>query len=466
MASNSKKTSNPMWGGHFDKAPDEVMQDINPSIDFDKRLAGEDLAGSFAHVEMLEKQKILTKKEVSEIKKGLTQIEKEINTGKFKFSRELEDIHMNIEARLKVLIGDVAGKLHTARSRNDQVATDFKLFVKKSNSQVTSLIQELALELIKKAEKNLEVFLPGYTHLQAAQPVSFAHHLHCYVEMLGRDLSRFRDANERLDQCPLGAAALAGTSFDTDRNFTAKKLGFKEPTNNSLDSVSDRDFALDFLYNSSVLAGHLSRFAEEIIIWMSEGFKFVKLSDSFTTGSSIMPQKRNPDAAELVRGKTGRINGNLVALLTVMKGLPLAYSKDMQEDKEPVFDSYDTIIIVLKAMIGMVSDMEVNSENMLNATKSGFITATDLADFLVKELKMPFRDAHHVTGRIVKKAEARECDLADLELKDMQEVEPKLTKNIFNVLTVENSVKSRKSHGGTAPSQVKKALASAKKIFK
>ena len=461
-----KNKANPMWGGHFDKAPAQVMIDINPSIDFDKRLAFFDLQGSIAHVEMLEKQNILTSSETAEIKKGLAIIEDEIAAGDFKFSRELEDIHMNIEARLKELIGDVAGKLHTARSRNDQVATDFKMFVRDSNAQAIILIKELILALIGKAEKNIEAILPGYTHLQSAQPVSFAHHLHCYAEMLKRDLSRFADANDRLDECPLGAAALAGTSFNTDRFFTAEKLEFSVPTRNSLDSVSDRDFALDFLYNVSVLAGHLSRFAEEIIIWMSQGFRFVSLSDLYTTGSSIMPQKRNPDAAELVRGKTGRLFGNLMSLLTVMKGLPLAYSKDMQEDKEPIFDSYDTIIVVLKAMIGMVGDLQVNKENMLNATQSGFITATDLADYLVRELNMPFRNAHHVTGSLVKKAEEKKCDLADLSLPEMQEIEPKIKENIFEFLTVENSVNSRKSYGGTAFSEIEKRLKEFKEEIK
>jgi len=462
----TKKTqANPMWGGHFNKAPDQVMQDINASIDFDKRLYQQDIAGSLAHVDMLAAVKILTKKEAGQIVKGLKQIEQEIESGKFKFKAELEDIHMNVESRLKAIIGDVAGKLHTARSRNDQVATDFKLFARNANEQIIELLQTLIKRLIKKAEQNLETIMPGYTHLQAAQPVTLAHHMHAYIEMLGRDISRFADANERANQCPLGSAALAGTSFPIDRKKTAKALGFKEPTANSLDGVSDRDFALDFLSNSSICIGHLSRFAEEIVIWMSQGFAFVKLSDAFTTGSSIMPQKRNPDAAELVRGKTGRVYGNLITLLTVMKGLPLAYSKDMQEDKEPFFDSYDTIIIALKAMIGMVSDLKVNKANMRSATEAGFITATDLADYLVKSLKMPFRNAHHVTGNVVKLAESKKCELGDLSLEELQTIEPKIKKDIYAVLTVENSVKSRTSHGGTAPSEVKKALKTAAKKF-
>jgi len=460
-----KSQANPMWGGHFNKAPDQVMQDINASIAFDQKLYKQDIAGSLAHVEMLGATKILNKTEVAKIVKGLKQIEQEIEAGKFKFKPELEDIHMNIEARLKTIIGDVAGKLHTARSRNDQVATDFKLFVREANEQVISLLKDLIKNMLKLADKNLETIMPGYTHLQAAQPVTFAHHLHAYVEMLGRDLSRFSDANLRANQCPLGAAALAGTSFPIDRKKTAKALGFKEPTANSLDSVSDRDFALDFLSNVSICVSHLSRFAEELVIWMSQGFAFVKLSDSFTTGSSIMPQKRNPDAAELVRGKTGRAYGNLMTLLTTMKGLPLAYSKDMQEDKEPVFDSYDTVIVALKAMIGMVSDLKVNKTNLQKATEKGFITATDLADYLVKTLKMPFRDAHHVTGRVVQLAEQKQCDISELSLAELQSVEKRIKKDIFAVLTVENSVKSRTSFGGTAPSEVKKAIKSAAKKY-
>ncbi|MBT4879179.1 MAG: argininosuccinate lyase [Alphaproteobacteria bacterium] len=463
MTKDSK--ANPMWGGHFSKAPSQVMEDINASIAYDQKLYQQDIKGSIAHATMLASCKIITKQEAAEIITALEQIKEEISTGKFEFKAELEDIHMNIEARLKAIIGDVAGKLHTARSRNDQVATDFKLYVKQANSEVIILLKELISALIKLAEKNLETIMPGYTHLQAAQPVTFAHHLHAYVEMLARDLSRYEDANNRLNQSPLGAAALAGTSFPIDRHKTAKLLGFKEPTNNSLDSVSDRDFALDFLANTSIAISHLSRFAEEIIIWLSKAYDFIKLSDSFTTGSSIMPQKRNPDAAELVRGKTGRIYGNLMSLLTTMKALPLAYSKDMQEDKEPLFDSHNTIIIALKAMIGMVTDMEVKAENLLSATASGFITATDLADYLVRNFKVPFREAHHITGKLVKLAEQNKVDLADLELEDMQKIEPRIKEDIYSVLTVENSVKSRSSYGGTAPLQVEVALKEAKKKY-
>lgn len=457
--------ANPMWGGHFTKAPDQVMQDINASIAYDQKLYRQDIAGSIAHAKMLADCKIITKSEANKIIKGLQQIEKEITNGEFEFKAELEDIHMNIEARLKEIIGEVAGKLHTARSRNDQVATDFKLYVKEANLEIIALLKELCAALIKLAEANLNTIMPGYTHLQAAQPVTFAHHLHAYVEMLARDLSRFEAANERLNQCPLGAAALAGTSFAIDRTKTAKLLKFKEPTANSLDSVSDRDFVLDFLANSAISIGHLSRFAEEIILWLSKAYDFIKLSDSFTTGSSIMPQKRNPDAAELVRGKTGRIYGNLISLLTTMKALPLAYSKDMQEDKEPLFDSHNTMIIALKAMIGMVTDMEVKADKLLLATQAGFITATDLADYLVKNFKIPFREAHHITGKIVKLAEKKKLDLADLQLSELQKIEPRIQADIYDILTVAAAVKSRNSYGGTAPIQVKKALKTAKKKY-
>lgn len=463
--SNSDKP-NIMWGGYFSQAPDKIMQEINASISFDKKLYKEDIAGSIAHSKMLEKQGIITKNEAKKIINGLEQIKTEIATGKFIFQTELEDIHMNIEGRLKELIGDVAGKLHTARSRNDQVVTDFKLFVKATNNQIIALLKELINNLIIKAESNINTILPGYTHLQIAQPVSFAHHLLCYVEMLGRDVTRFEDANKRLDESPLGVAALAGTSFPIDRDFTANKLGFKKPSENSLDTVSDRDFALDFLSNSSICMSHLSRFAEEIVIWMSQGFEFIKLSDAYTTGSSIMPQKRNPDAAELIRGKTGRVYGNLIALLTVMKSLPIAYSKDLQEDKEPVFDSSDTLLISLKVIGGMVKDMTVNKENMLSAANKGFITATDLADYLVQEINMPFRLAHQITGKIIKLAELKNCKLAELTLKELQNIEPDINEKIYQILTIENSVKTRISYGGTSPKAVKQAIVRVKKKYK
>ena len=450
--------ANAMWGGLFSQAPDQIMQKINASISYDQRLYAEDIKGSIAHSKMLAAQNIITEQEAEQIINGLQQIEAEIVQGEFDFSEELEDIHMNIENRLSQIIGSVAGKLHTARSRNDQVVTDFKLFIRKTNEQIISLLQNLIKELLQQAEDNIEVILPGYTHLQVAQPVSFAHHLLAYVAMYERDISRFKDANHRLNESPLGVAALAGTSFAIDRDFTAQQLGFAKATDNSLDTVSDRDFALDLLSNIAIVMGHLSRFAEEIILWSSQSFSFISLSDAFTTGSSIMPQKRNPDAAELIRGKTGRTYGNLITLLTVVKALPLAYSKDLQEDKEPVFDSSDTIVIALKVMAAMVGDMKINSKNMLAATQQGFITATDLADYLVRECQLPFRQAHHVTGQIVKIAQQRNIELSKLTLDEMQQIEAKITNNIYDVLEVKNSVASRKSYGGTAPQQIRQIL--------
>ena len=459
------KQANVMWGGHFSKAPAKIMEEINVSISFDKKLYKEDIAGSIAHTKMLAKQKIISKDESLQIISGLKTIQKEISEQKFIFKDELEDIHMNIEYRLKELIGDIAGKLHTARSRNDQVATDFKLFVRKANEETIILIKELIQNLLDKAQENTNVILPGYTHLQAAQPICLAHHFLAYVEMLGRDLSRFHDANERLNESPLGVAALAGTSFPINRQFTAKELDFKKPSENSLDTVSDRDFALDFLANSGIIMSHLSRFAEELILWLSQGFNFISLSESFTTGSSIMPQKRNPDGAELIRGKTGRVYGNLITLLTVIKSLPLAYSKDLQEDKEPVFDSYETIISSLKVISGMVKDLIINKAEMLNATKKGFITATDIADYLVKNLNIPFRKAHHITGKIIIFAEKNKLQLDEIKLIDLQRIEPMIRKDIYDILNIENSVKSRNSYGGTAPEEVKKAIKRARKKY-
>jgi argininosuccinate lyase len=452
----TNKPANKMWGGHFDAAPAEIMAEINQSISFDYVLYKQDIRGSIAHAKMLEKQKILAKPEVAKIIKGLQQILAEIESGKFTFKRELEDIHMNIESRLKEIIGDTAGKLHTARSRNDQVATDFKLFTRDFIDELSSHLTALKKALTKRAKENFDTIMPGFTHLQTAQPVTFGHHLMAYVEMLNRDISRLADCRKRLNECPLGSAALAGTSYPIDRHFTAKELGFDAPTNNSLDSVSDRDFALELVSTLNILAIHLSRFAEEIIIWVTDGFKFIKLTDKFTTGSSIMPQKRNPDAAELIRGKTGRITGALVTLSTMLKGLPLAYSKDMQEDKEATFDAMRNISLCVKAMHGMVEDMQVNKPNMLAAAQKGYSTATDLADWLVQKLGLAFRDCHHITGRIVKIAEAKNCRLDELALSEMQSVEKRITKDIFNVLSVQNSVKSRKSFGGTAPENVLK----------
>ena len=455
-----------MWGGRFDAKPSDLMQEINQSITFDKKLYKQDIQGSTAHAKMLAQVGVLTKSESEKIIFGLKKVEKEIAEGEFNFKIELEDIHMNIESRLREIIGDVAGKLHTARSRNDQVATDFRLFVRDEIDEVLKLISDLQKNLVKKAEENFGVILPGFTHLQVAQPVLFSHHLLAYFEMFKRDSSRLRDLRARMNECPLGACALAGTSFPIDRNFTAKELGFSRPTANSMDSVSDRDFAIEYLFCLALVATHLSRFAEEIVIWMSKGFEFVKLSDAFTSGSSIMPQKKNPDAAELVRGKSGRIFGALIALLTTIKGLTLTYSKDMQEDKEPVFDASANSKLCLRAMAGMIADMKVNQDKMLKMAGSGYSTATDLADWLVKNLKMPFRDAHHVTGTIVKMAENKGVDLHELKISEMQKIEKKITTKIFDVLSVENSVASRTSIGGTSQLRVKEEIAKAKKYLR
>lgn len=455
-----------MWGGRFETTPSNLMQEINQSITFDKKLYKQDIKGSTAHAKMLAKIGILTKEESTKIIDGLKKIEKEIESGKFNFKIELEDIHMNIESRLKEIIGDAAGKLHTARSRNDQVALDFRLFVRDEIDNLSKLILDLQKNLVAKADENFGAILPGFTHLQVAQPVLFSHHLLAYFEMFKRDLSRLNDLRARMNECPLGSCALAGTSFPIDRNFVAKELGFNHPTANSMDSVSDRDFAIELLFCLSLVATHLSRLAEEIVIWMSKGFEFVKLSDSFTSGSSIMPQKKNPDAAELVRGKSGRIFGSTISLLTTMKGLTLTYSKDMQEDKEPVFDAIETSSLCLRAMSGMIADMKINKSNMLKMAGSGYSTATDLADWLVKNLKMPFRDAHHVTGTIVKIAENKGVDLHELKLAEMQKVEKRITNKIFEVLSVENSVASRTSLGGTSQIRVKEEIAKAKKFLK
>ncbi|MBL8846498.1 MAG: argininosuccinate lyase [Hyphomicrobium zavarzinii] len=445
-----------MWGGRFAASPAEIMEEINASISFDKVLAPQDIRGSKAHAAMLGETGIITKSDAREILRGLDQVAAEIEGGTFKFSRSLEDVHMNVESRLKELIGAPAGRLHTARSRNDQVATDFRLFVRDSADAIIRAIADLQIVLVKKAEAHAATVMPGFTHLQPAQPVTFGHHLLAYVEMLGRDRSRFVDARRRLNECPLGSAALAGTSFPIDRAKTAEELGFDRPMANSLDGVSDRDFALEVLAASSIAAVHLSRLAEEIVIWMTPQFGFIKLSDRFTTGSSIMPQKRNPDAAELVRAKVGRISGAFYSLLTVMKGLPLAYSKDMQEDKEATFDAIASLRLALLAMTGMVGDLEPVEETMRAAAGRGYSTATDLADWLVRELKMPFRDAHHVTGAIVKAAEDKGLELENVPLAVMQAIEPRISNGVYSVLSVENSVKSRKSYGGTSPQNVAK----------
>jgi argininosuccinate lyase len=437
-------------------SPAEIMQEINASIGFDKQLAPQDIRGSKAHAEMLAEAGIITKADAREIAKGLDKVKAEIDAGTFEFSRALEDVHMNVESRLRDMIGPAAGRLHTARSRNDQVATDFRLFVRDAIDDIDAALEKVQWALAHKAEAHAATVMPGFTHLQPAQPVTFGHHLLAYVEMIARDRGRFADARKRLNESPLGSAALAGTSFPIDRDKTAEALGFERPMANSLDGVSDRDFALETLAAATIAAVHFSRLAEEIVIWMTPLFGFVKLSDRFTTGSSIMPQKRNPDAAELARAKVGRIASAFQGLVIVMKGLPLAYSKDMQEDKETTFDALASLRLVMAAMAGMIADLEPNAEAMRAAAGRGYSTATDLADWLVRELKMPFRDAHHVTGSIVKAAETKGVDLDQLSLEEMQKVEPRITKAVFSVLSVENSVKSRTSYGGTAPQNVLK----------
>lgn len=454
-----------MWGGHYVEGPAEAFAHINPSIAYDRRLYLQDITGSIAHCKMLEKQQIINKDDSHAIQEGLQQIRSEIERGEFTFETALEDIHMNIESRLKTLVGDAAGRLHTARSRNDQVATDFRLYVRDALSDVSNKIKNLQGFLIEQATTNAATVMPGFTHLQAAQPVTFGHHLLAYVEMFGRDRSRLTDAAKRLNESPLGAAALAGTSFPIDRHATAESLGFDGPMRNSLDAVSDRDFVLEPLSAFAICALHLSRLAEELVLWTSPTFGFIKLPEGFTSGSSIMPQKRNPDAAELIRGKTGRIAVQFQSLLITMKALPLAYNKDSQEDKEPFFEAYDQLRLCLLAMSGMIHDLQPNKERMRMAALSGYSTATDLADWLVRELKLPFRDAHHVTGRIVRLAEERNCLLDALPLDLMQSVEPRITDNIFTVLTVEASVASRTSFGGTAPQNVKKAAEEARKRY-
>ncbi|MCU9848586.1 argininosuccinate lyase [Defluviimonas sp. WL0024] len=453
------RTQNAMWGGRFAAGPDAIMEAINASIGFDKRLFAQDIAGSRAHAAMLAATGILSDKDVEAIREGLLTVLSEIETGKLAFSTALEDIHMNVEARLKEVIGEPAGRLHTARSRNDQVATDFRLWVRDQADAAIEGLTALQKALLAQAEARADWVMPGFTHLQTAQPVTWGHHMMAYVEMFGRDVTRFRDARARMNECPLGAAALAGTSFPIDRHMTAAALGFDRPMANSLDAVSDRDFALEFLATASITAMHLSRFAEELVIWSSAQFRFVALSDRFSTGSSIMPQKKNPDAAELIRAKIGRIMGANVALMMVMKGLPLAYSKDMQEDKEQVFDAADNLMLALAAMEGMVRDMTANRANLERAAASGFSTATDLADWLVRALGLPFRDAHHVTGSLVALAEKQGCDLPDLSLADMRSAHAGITEEVYTVLGVHNSVASRQSYGGTAPDQVRAQIA-------
>ncbi len=455
-----------MWGGRFSETPDALMQAINVSIGFDRRLAAQDIMGSRAHAAMLARCGLISSKDEVAIQSGLDQITQEIETGVFPFREEYEDIHMNVEARLKELIGAPAGRLHTARSRNDQVALDLRLWVRDACDRSIDQLQALQSALLAQAEANADALMPGFTHLQPAQPVTFGHHMMAYVEMFGRDAARFADARARMNESPLGAAALAGTAFPIDRMMVAEALGFDRPTANSLDSVADRDFALEALSSASIAAIHLSRLAEEIVLWTTPQFGFVALSDAFTTGSSIMPQKRNPDAAELVRAKAGRIQGALTSLTTTMKGLPLAYCKDMQEDKEPVFEAFDALELSLKAMAGMVADLKPNRDRMAASAGAGFSTATDLADWIVRKLDLPFREAHHLAGAAVKRAETLDVDLSSLPLAELQALDPRITAEVLEVLTPEASVRSRSSYGGSAPDQVRRQIGGWKERLK
>ncbi|MGB1394525.1 MAG: argininosuccinate lyase [Candidatus Puniceispirillaceae bacterium] len=460
-----KTASSAMWGGRFAGGPSQLMTDINASISYDRAMYKQDIAGSVAHATMLAGQKIITEADLSAICEGLATIEQEISDGVFEFSDALEDIHMNIESRLASLIGDPARRLHTARSRNDQVATDIRLWLREAIEQLDSQLAALQEALIDQAEAHITTVMPGYTHLQTAQPVSFGFHLMAYVEMFGRDRGRFSDARKRLNESPLGAAALAGTPHPIDRHQTASLLRFARPMPNAMDAVSARDFAIEFLAAAAICATHLSRLAEEIVIWSTDRFGFISLSDAFTTGSSIMPQKRNPDAAELVRAKPGRIIGDLLALLTVLKGLPLAYGKDMQEDKEPVFDAESSLSLSLAAMTGMIADLTAHPEAMRAALEKGHPTATDLADYLVRVLNMPFRDAHHVTGKLVALADQQGCALDGLSLADMQAIEPRLEATIFEVLSIDSALQARDSFGGTAPAEVAAHIKAARAAF-
>ena len=463
MAESDDSAANPLWGGRFSGGPAAIMAEINASVDFDRRLAMVDLQASRAHIRMLARQGIVSAADEAAILEGLVQIGTEIESGEFAFSRALEDVHMNVESRLAELIGAPAGRLHTARSRNDQVATDFRLWIRDQLDSLDAALSSLQRALLEQAEAGAAMPMPGFTHLQVAQPVTWGLHMLAYVEMLGRDRGRIRDARERLNECPLGAAALAGTSFPVDRDWVAGELGFRAPCANALDAVSDRDFALEALSVLAILAVHLSRFAEELVIWSSTGFGFVQLSDAFTTGSSIMPQKRNPDAAELVRAKSGRAIGALVGLLAVLKGLPMAYSKDMQEDKEPVFDAMDTMALAVAATEGMVRDLRPNAARLAEAAAGGASTATDLADWLVRELGLPFREAHHAVGTLVRRAEEQNVGLADLPLATLRSVVPGATEAARAVLTVSASVESRTSFGGAAPDRVRERIAHWKK---
>jgi argininosuccinate lyase len=459
-------TTNKMWGGRFAQGPAAIMEEINTSIGFDQRLAAQDLAGSQAHAAMLAAQGIIAKADAESIARGLTAISSEIEAGSFPFRRELEDIHMNVEARLAELIGEAAGRLHTARSRNDQVATDLRLWVREACARADGGLLALQRALLAQAERHVQTIMPGFTHMQPAQPVTFGHHCLAYVEMAARDRGRFADAAKRLNESPLGAAALAGTPYPIDRKMTAKRLGFAQPMRNSLDAVSARDFALEFLAAAAIAAAHLSRLAEEIVLWASPAYGFVRLSDAFSTGSSIMPQKRNPDAAELVRAKVGRILGSFVGLLTVVKALPLAYAKDLQEDKEAVFAAADALDLSLAAMTGIMAELEIDADAMKQAAQKGYPTATDLADWIASRLNRPFREAHHVAAKAVARAEALGIALDALPLTELKKIEPKITKDVYKVLSLEASVAARKSFGGTAPPCVREQVAHWKEQLK
>ena len=462
-----KKEINPLWGGRFEKSSSDLLKKINNSISFDYRLALQDIKVSEAYCEALFKAKIISGIDKKKIKEGLNKISKEMSKNTFMYSQEYEDIHMNIEMNLKKKIGDVAGKLHAGRSRNDQVTTDLKMWIREKTLLLEKLILKLQKVFIKKAEENISTIVPGFTHLQNAQPISLGHYFMAFFEMFERDKSRLKDMLVRMDECPLGSGALAGTNFfEIDRHFLAKKLGFKKITENSLDSVSDRDYAVEFLSVLSILSMHYSRVSEDLIIWCSSPFSFVQFSDSFSTGSSIMPQKKNPDATELIRSKASRVYGNLVSLLTTLKGLPMAYSKDLQEDKEPVFDSFDNMEIITVVMTQMIDELIINKKNMLVASKNGFSTATDLADWFVKNIDLPFRDSHHLAGKIVLLAEKKKCQLNELKLIEMQKFEPRINDTIFEYLSVSHSVNQKKSYGGTSFIQVKKAITRAKKKIK
>ncbi|MDC0976149.1 argininosuccinate lyase [Alphaproteobacteria bacterium] len=463
--SSEEQNNSKIWGGRFSSSSNKSMEEFNSSVQFDKKLYKQDIEASIVHAEMLCKQKIISEKDFKLIKTGLNKIKTEISNNNFTFSIKLEDIHMNIENRLVDLIGDAGKKLHTGRSRNDQVATDIKLWLRDNIDQIEINLKLLQKTLIDKSELYYDMLMPGYTHLQVAQPVTFGHHLLAYVEMFGRDRGRLTDCRKRLNESPLGSAALAGTSYPIDRDFVSKKLGFDKPTKNSMDGVSDRDFAVEFMSATSLIAIHLSRLAEELVIWSSDRFNFIKLPESFTTGSSIMPQKRNPDAAELIRAKPGRIFGNMLSLMTVLKGLPMTYGKDMQEDKEPIFDTARTIQMCIVNMDGMIKGLQPIPNNMIQALQKGFPTATDLADYLVINLDIPFRDAHHLTGRIVLLAEEKDCTLESLSLEDIQRIIPEADDKIIDVLKIQNSISSRNSFGGTAPKNVLKAAREAKKRF-